>query len=227
MQPVPLTPRCARLLDRREHAVIGVSALNGYFTLRTIRHLLDWATRTFARVHVLVPGVELAGTLVARGYTAARARAKARAAANNTRNRVIRALDALDQPDATVFDWNELAADPAYEGARTGLERLFATDPVFRQHCVDALRPIVGAPELSREQAENALPFLLAELPFVIDTPSILGTGSSVFCYPRPMPMVDLLYAGLLPVRPAPAQGFVSTALTQAARPANHLSDST
>ncbi|MFI7224259.1 tRNA-dependent cyclodipeptide synthase [Nonomuraea angiospora] len=227
MQPVPLTPRCAQLLDRREHAVIGVSALNGYFTPHTIRHLLGWATRTFARVHVLVPGVELAGTLVARGFPAARAGAKARAAANNTRNRVIRALDALDPPDATVFDWNELAADPAYEGARTGLERLFATDPVFRQHCMDAIRPIVGAPELSREQAESALPFLLAELPFVIDSPSILGTGSSVFCYPRPMPMVDLLYAGLLPVRPAPAQGFVSTTLTEAARPTHHLSDST
>ncbi|MBB5785311.1 tRNA-dependent cyclodipeptide synthase [Nonomuraea jabiensis] len=225
LQPLPLTPRCAQFLDRREHALIGVSALNGYFTPRTIRHLLDWATRTFSRVHVLVPGVELAGTLVARGCPAAKAGAKARAAANNTRNRVIRALDSLDPPDATVVDWNELASVPAYDGVRRRLERLFATDPVFREHCMDAVRPIVGVPQLSREQAENALPFLLAELPFLIDTPSILGTGSSVFCYPRPMPMVDLLYAGLLPVRPAPAQGFVSTALTQAARPAHHLSN--
>ncbi|MFF4617690.1 tRNA-dependent cyclodipeptide synthase [Nonomuraea jabiensis] len=225
LQPLPLTPRCAQLLDRREHAVIGVSALNGYFTPRAIRHLLDWATRTFSRVHVLVPGVELAGTLVARGCPAARAGAKARAAANNTRNRVIRALDSLDPPDATVLDWNQLASVPAYDGTRMRLERLFATDPVFREHCVDAVRPIVGVPELSCEQVESALPFLLAELPFLIDSPSILGTGSSVFCYPRPMPMVDLLYAGLLPVRPAPAQGFVSTALTQVARPDHHFSN--
>ncbi|MET7330623.1 tRNA-dependent cyclodipeptide synthase [Nonomuraea sp. NPDC005650] len=220
-----MTPRCARILDEREHAVIGVSALNGYFTPRTISHLLDWATRTFTRVHVLVPGVELAGTLVARGCPAGKAGAKARAAANNTRNRVVRALDALDPPNATVFDWNELAHDPGYAEARTRLERLFATDPVFSEHCLDAVRPIVGVPELSREQAANALPFLLAELPFVIDTPSILGTRSSVFCYPRPMPLVDLLYAGLLPVRPAHGQGFVSTALTQATRPAHHLSN--
>ncbi|WP_433431531.1 tRNA-dependent cyclodipeptide synthase [Nonomuraea sp. CA-141351] len=223
--PVPLTSRCAQILGEREHAVIGVSALNGYFTPRTIRHLLEWATRTFARFHVLVPGVELAGTLVARGCPATRAGAKARAAANNTRNRVIRALDALDPPDATVFDWNELAPNPAYSGARAELERLFATHPAFRRHCMDAVRPIVGVPELSREQAEQALPFLLAELPLVIDTPSILGTGSSVFCYPRPMPMVDLLYTGMLPVHPGPAQGFVSTALTQAARPAQYLSN--
>ncbi|MEQ4720062.1 tRNA-dependent cyclodipeptide synthase [Nonomuraea sp. B19D2] len=221
--PVPLTSHCAQILDEREHALIGVSALNGYFTPLAIRHLLDWATRTFARVDVLVPGVELAGTLVARGYPAAKAGAKARAAANNTRNRVIRALDAIDAPNAAVFDWNELAPNRAYGEARTELERLFATHPAFRQHCMDAVRPVVGVPELSRAQAEQALPFLLAELPLVIDTPSILGTGSSVFCYPRPMPMVDLLYAGMLPVHPGPTQGFVSTALTPAARPAQYL----
>ncbi|MEV4108031.1 tRNA-dependent cyclodipeptide synthase [Nonomuraea sp. NPDC049695] len=223
--PVPLTSRCAQILDGREHAVVGVSALNGYFTPRTIRHLLDWATRTFARVHVLVPGVELAGTLVARGCPAAKAGAKARSAANNTRNRVIRALDALDPSNATVSDWNELASNRAYSAARTGLERLVATHPAFAEHCLDAVRPIVGVPELSREQAEQALPFLLAELPLVIDTPSILGTGSSVFCYPRPMPMVDLLYAGVLPVDPGPTQGFVSTALTQAVRSGQYLSN--
>lgn len=213
VQAVPLTARCAKILAAREHAVVGVSAFNGFFTLRAIRSLLEWATGTFAGVHVLVPGVELAGTLVARGFPAGAALVKARSAANNTRNRVVRVLDGMQAVNATVFDWNELSANRAYRRSRRELERLAARDPSFRARCVAALRPVVGVEELSPEQAAYALPFLLAELPLLLDSPAILRTGSSVFCHPEPMPLVGELYGGTLPVSRSPGQGFVSSRL--------------
>ncbi|WP_219462755.1 tRNA-dependent cyclodipeptide synthase [Nonomuraea rhizosphaerae] len=210
----PLTPRCARILAAREHALLGVSALNGYFSMSVIRETVRWAVRTFDRVDVLVPGMELAGTLVARGWPPAKAVAKARAGIGNTRNRVIRALDEAGADNAGVFDWNELESNVAYKQARTNLEELFAGDAVFRGHCLDAVRPIVGVEELPRHRAESALPFLLAELPLVLDTPSLLGTASSLFCYPRTMPMVRAVYAGMATVFPATNQGFLSVRLT-------------
>ncbi|WP_185844945.1 tRNA-dependent cyclodipeptide synthase [Nonomuraea sp. WAC 01424] len=213
VQAVPLTARCAKILATREHAVVGVSAFNGFFTLRAIRSLLEWATRTFTGVHVLVPGVELAGTLIARGLPSGAALIKARSAANNTRNRVIRVLDGMDAANATVFDWNELAGNRPYRRSRRELERLVARDPAFRERCVAAVLPIVGGQELTPEQAANALPFLLAELPLMMNSPAILRTGSSVFCHPEPMPMVGELYAGSLPVSRSPHQGFVSPRL--------------
>jgi cyclo(L-tyrosyl-L-tyrosyl) synthase len=210
VQADPLTARCAKILAAREHAVIGVSALNGHSTLRVIRSLLEWATRTFAGIHVVVPGAELAGTLIARGCHSDTALTKALSATVNTRNRVVRVLDGLGAGPVTVFDWNELAANRVYARTRRELDRLLARDPAFRERCLDAVRPIVGVQELPRERAEMALPALLAELPLVLNSPSILGTGSSVFCHPRPMPMAGELYAGLLPISPSPGQGFVS-----------------
>ncbi|MEU1727932.1 tRNA-dependent cyclodipeptide synthase [Actinomadura sp. ATCC 39365] len=211
VQAVPLTPRCAKILAAREHAVVEVSAFNGFFTLRAIRSLLEWATRTFTGVHVLVPGVELAGTLVARGLPSGAALIKARSAANNTRNRVIRVLEGMGAANATVFDWNELAGNRAYRRSRRELERLAAKDVAFRARCVAAVLPSVGGQELTPEQAANALPFLLAGLPLVLNSPAILRTGSSVFCHPEPMPLVGELYAGTLPVSRSPHQGFVAS----------------
>jgi cyclo(L-tyrosyl-L-tyrosyl) synthase len=65
------------------------------------------------------------------------------------------------------------------------------------------------------------VPFLLAELPLLVGSPAILGTPSSLFCYPRPLPLVSRLYRGLLPVVPAIGQGFLVTRLT--IHPFDHL----
>jgi cyclo(L-tyrosyl-L-tyrosyl) synthase len=222
----PLTARCARILAAHEHVLLGISALNGFFSMAAIRALTSWAVSTFQRVDVLVPGVELAGTLVARGWPPDKAAAKARAAANNTRNRVVRALDEVGAENATVFDWNELeSGNLVYKQARTNLEELFSDDATFREHCLDAVRPIVGVEDLSREQAESALPFLFAELPLLLDTPSILETPSSLFCYPRTMPMVGAIYAGMATVFPATNQGFLGIRLTQERTGGNHSSN--
>lgn len=214
IEATPLTAGCGRIFEQREHALLGVSALNGFFSVPVLAELLGWAGAEFDRVDVLVPGAELAGTLVARGYSPQRARKKAREEINNTRNRVMRALDGLDLRGVGVFSWTDLMGQPAYARLRSEVERLFRTDSAFREHCVTAVAPIVDAPSPSGEQVASAVPFLLAELPLVLDSPSILGTGSSLFCYPKLMPMADLLFAGMLPIFPVAGQGILTIQLT-------------
>ncbi|WP_248958868.1 tRNA-dependent cyclodipeptide synthase [Sphaerisporangium perillae] len=216
----PLTSTCSRIVAGREHALVGVSALNGYFSQATITELLRWALATFARVDVLLPGSELESTLRGRGHAAGKVRRKARMAINNTRNRVRRALGDLGAAPGSVavFSWSDLTANRPYTAMRATAERLYATDAAFRDACLEAVVPVISSgPEeaVSRERAEIAVPFLLGELPLVVDTPAILGTGSSVFCYPRPMPLVSHLYGGLLPISRAPGQGFLVTTLSR------------
>jgi tRNA-dependent cyclodipeptide synthase len=203
----PLTARCAKIFAAREHVLLGVSALNGYFTVPTLTTLLDWATAQFTRVDVLVPGIELAGTLVARGYERPRARKKAREEINNTRNRVCRALEAAGATEVGVFSWTDLYGEAAYEKTRREIGLLYESDREFRVHCQAALAEVLG----TTEHTESALPFLLAELPFVVNTPEILGTHSSVFCYPRLLPMAEWLFSGNIP---SPCQGILTTRLT-------------
>ncbi|GII97218.1 tRNA-dependent cyclodipeptide synthase [Sinosporangium siamense] len=221
----PLSGRCSEIYTRREHVLIGVSALNGYFSQQVVTGLLRWAVRTFGKVGVLVPGpAELAGTLVAKGCEPGRAPAKARAAAGNTRNRVGRALAVLGVApgEVPVLSWGDLAGDAAYLALRARVESLYTSDAGFREHCVCAVGAVVGEAGLERWRREAALPFLFAELPLVVDSPSILGVGSSLFCYPRVMPLVDQLYSGVLPISPAPEQGFLVTHLTSHLTHRNH-----
>lgn len=50
--------------------------------------------------------------------------------------------------------------------------------------------------------------YFLAELPLFLDTPSIVGTETSVFCYHQPPEVLRRLYAGGLGRRPSAGQGF-------------------
>ncbi|MFG7945484.1 tRNA-dependent cyclodipeptide synthase [Streptomyces cacaoi] len=54
-----------------------------------------------------------------------------------------------------------------------------------------------------------ALEYLIDELPFFIDTPSILGVPSSLACYHAPVGFADLLYTEDGPLHAAANQGFV------------------
>ncbi|RCG25009.1 tRNA-dependent cyclodipeptide synthase [Sphaerisporangium album] len=216
----PLTRACSRIVAGREHALVGISALNGYFSQATITELLRWAVSSFATVDVLLPGRELENTLRGRGHAADRVRRKARMAVNNTRNRVCRALGDLAPRvrPVGVFTWSDLTANRAYMATRRRVEALYATDARFRDACLEAVVPVIAGDsgeEVTRERAEIAVPFLLGELPLVVDTPAILGTRSSVFCYPRPMPLVAHLYGGHLPISRAPGQGFLVTRLSR------------
>ncbi|WP_327090605.1 tRNA-dependent cyclodipeptide synthase [Nonomuraea sp. NBC_01738] len=210
----PLTERCARIFAGREHALFGISALNGYFSLKAIAGLLGWAIGQFARVDVLVPGIELEGTLAARGVLPGKAGKQARAAINNTRNRVTNTLAALDAPQVGVFSWTDLGSRPAYQALRGEMERLYAEDDGFRQRCVAALEPALGTREPTTGQVRDAMPFLLSELPLMVDSPAIFGANSSVFCYPKMMPVAEWLYCGMLPIRPSRDQGMLTTRLT-------------
>ncbi|WP_343947518.1 tRNA-dependent cyclodipeptide synthase [Nonomuraea longicatena] len=220
VEAVPLTPRCARIYAAREHALLGIGASDGYFSLPVITGLLRWGLRHFARVDVLVPGMELAGTLAVRGDR--KALRRARAAIDNTRDRVAAALETLGRPEVGVFSWTDLVARSAYSGLRHEIDRLYVEDPDFREHCAAALEPVLHLPRPDPSRIREAVPSLLSELPLMLDTPSIVGTGSSVFCYPRMLPVARRLYAGLLPIHPSPSQGMVTTRLTAAYAGAAH-----
>jgi cyclo(L-tyrosyl-L-tyrosyl) synthase len=62
------------------------------------------------------------------------------------------------------------------------------------------------------DQAEHAVRYFLAELPLFIDTPAIVGAGTSVFCYHQPPAVLRRLYGVELSRRPAAGQGFAVVA---------------
>ncbi|WP_406465807.1 tRNA-dependent cyclodipeptide synthase [Streptomyces sp. NBC_01622] len=60
----------------------------------------------------------------------------------------------------------------------------------------------------SAVQVDLAVRYFLAELPLFLDTPSVVGTASSLFCYHQPPEALRRLYGRELVLRPAAGQGF-------------------
>lgn len=213
----PLTERCARVLERRAHAVLGISPFNSYFSEVRIRTLCAWALSNFEAVHLFVPDIPSAWTLEALGYKPDKARRKARRQASWLRNKILRALAAAGVPEERgarmILDWAALDGYPRYRQSLRRCERLFHDQPSFRRACLDTARWVlegrIAAAQLPDSAVEHAARYFLAELPLFIESTVILGQPASVFCYHQVPTFLRRLYSGEQVISVQPNQGFV------------------
>ncbi|MFI6359590.1 tRNA-dependent cyclodipeptide synthase [Streptomyces sp. NPDC050743] len=112
----PLSTTCAEILSQADHACIGVSPFNSYFSVGRIRQLAEWAYERLARVDFFIPDGPSAYTLQALGYPPQRAEWKARRQGQYTRNRISNALRdlAAGTDDSRILGWAELQVDAAF-----------------------------------------------------------------------------------------------------------------
>jgi len=202
-------------VEQGEHACFGISPFNSYFSTARIRELAAWGLARFERVDFFVPDAPSAFTFEALGYPPEKAAWKARRQGQYTRNKIAAALASLrvTGPGARVLGWAELESNAAFGRLHeSGLKR-YVEDVGFRDACREASGwvlagklPAGQTPD--EEQIERAVRYFLAELPLFLDTPSIVGSGASVFCYHQPPAVLRRLYAGELSWRPAAGQGF-------------------
>lgn len=215
MAVTPLSGRCAEAVERAEHACFGISPFNSYFSTARIRELAAWGLDRFERVDFFVPDAQSAFTFEALGYAPEKAAWKARRQGQYTRNKIVTALGSLGVADADrrVLGWAELENNAAFGRLHESGLRRYSEDADFRGACREATGwvlsgklPAGQAPD--EGQVEQAVRYFLAELPLFIDTPAIVGTGTSVFCYHEPPAVLRRLYGGELSWRPTAGQGF-------------------
>ncbi|GAB2956421.1 hypothetical protein GCM10023080_014560 [Streptomyces pseudoechinosporeus] len=216
-----MSGRCAEVVERAEHACFGISPFNSYFSTARIRGLAAWGLERFGRVDFFVPDAPSAFTFEALGYAPEKAAWKARRQGQYTRNKIVTALGSLGVADADqrVLGWAELESNAAFSRLHERGLRRYTQDAGFRDACREASAwvlagklPAGQAPD--EKQVEHAVRYFLAELPLFIDTPAIVGAGTSVFCYHQPPAVLRRLYGGELSWRPASGQGFAVVAPT-------------
>ncbi|MEE1752792.1 tRNA-dependent cyclodipeptide synthase [Streptomyces sp. SP18CS02] len=209
-----LSERDRRLLDRREHVLIGLSPFNGYYKPPLIRRLLAWCHTRFEHLDVFVPGYEAAHTLTSAGLEPREAVHRARRATNQLRNAALGALRdcGVAEAHSHVHTWTTLANRPAYARLHERVRRDYAHDPVIRFACRETARAAVRthtSEEPSERQIDGAVSYPLAELPLLLDSPAIFDVDSSVFVYHREMePFTPLILGRSGSVRPSDGQGF-------------------
>jgi cyclo(L-tyrosyl-L-tyrosyl) synthase len=215
MMVTPLSGSCAEALVRGEHACFGISPFNSYFSTGRIQELAAWGLGHFTRVDFFVPDAPSAFTLEALGYPPERAAWKARRQGQYTRNKVVSALGSLGvaAPEARVLGWAELERIPAFGRLHARVLLHYAEDAGFRNACRGSASWVLAGKlpdgrQPDDRQVDLAVRYFLAELPLFLDTPSIVGSTTSVFCYHQPPEVIGRLYDRELVLRPTAGQGF-------------------
>ncbi|WP_228717256.1 tRNA-dependent cyclodipeptide synthase [Allosaccharopolyspora coralli] len=212
----PLTSSCQSNFAQRDHACIGISPFNSYFSSARIAAIARWALSEFGVVHFFVPDVPAAHTLEALGYPPERARHKARRQGRYVYNKICRALADVGvvDPERLILNWSVLRGNGRYLQLLGQAHALFDEDPEFRETCITASTWVLDGrlphgTEPTDQQLRVAVRYLLAELPLFIDTAGIVGHESSVFCYHQGPAFLERLYRQQLPWKAADNQGFL------------------
>jgi cyclo(L-tyrosyl-L-tyrosyl) synthase len=212
----PCSDRCRHIWQRGDHALIGVSPGNSYFTQERLTALLNWAGHFFAVVDVLYVDTHIDTMLIARGHSIEQAMKLAKSRIRDVRRRIRRALERLN-PGTTCFRVHPLSdffADRAYQSLSNRIHDALKSDKGIVSVCENMVRRFLtvrqGKDDSPTENLSAGLNYLLAELPFFVDSPSIFGFASSANCYHVSTPLVEYLvqpHNGAL--KAAQNQGFI------------------
>ncbi|MFE1763620.1 tRNA-dependent cyclodipeptide synthase [Streptomyces angustmyceticus] len=218
LQASPSTPNCQAIFGRREHVLLGVSPFNSRFCDAYIARLVSWAHASVRDFDVLLPGVEHASRIL-EAVGESRPQAKSRKEVARRKRAVEEALEAhAPERRVAVHDFGDFADDPHYLGLRDEVDRAFADDEGFRRACLTMSRQAVSSrlctvrgpdAQVDDDQAAAAVDYVLDELPFVLDGPTVLGRGETLMVYHRPWPLWDRIAQGEFPLKVSPRQGFL------------------
>ncbi|MFJ4777618.1 tRNA-dependent cyclodipeptide synthase [Streptomyces sp. NPDC088762] len=198
----PYTPHCQVIHTEGDHAVIGISPGNSYFSARRVMDLAHWGMRSFRQVDLIYTDLHVAEMYEALGYAPDEARRKA---VKNLRGVRAKVNNAAAEADPTGMrlrarPMSSLTDIPAYRAIHAHLNTLLDNDPEFRTTCnslVDAFlsSKVLDGKAATTRQREVCLEYVCAEAPLFLDTPAILDVPSSLNCYHQLLPMAELLYS--------------------------------
>lgn len=212
----PLTENCAQVFNERQHALVGISPFNGFFTHRRVLSIMEWAMTHFDSMDVLIPGKATANTLIALGYSVEEAKARARRRLHRTETRAMSCLRELHikNPQRKLHSIDELSTTAAYQDLSHQIDDAFHTEKGFHDGCLEASRLALKTylpegTEPTYESLNTAVTYHLAELPIMIDSPAIFDVKSSVMFYPKAFPLAESLYKHTLGLSASAHQGYV------------------
>ncbi|OOF04738.1 tRNA-dependent cyclodipeptide synthase [Salinivibrio sp. MA607] len=222
------TSRCDLIIDQRDHALVGISPFNSRFSKNYVTALVTWAATHFDHIDVLLPCVEEASRLLrATGMEEKKAFKKTDRELRRHKNHLAAVLSSPDFEgrDVRVIQFNHYADHPRYQEVRSAVEDAFESCSRFRKDCLNmSYQAVKGRlkgtgqcqEDVDPELIQKALPYIFAELPFYLDSPSLLGVNLSTLLYHRPWPIGKGLYHGHYPIQVTKNQSYGVVTLTSA-----------
>ncbi|WP_457982675.1 tRNA-dependent cyclodipeptide synthase [Bacillus paralicheniformis] len=213
-----LTRNCNEILKRRRHVLIGISPFNSRFSEDYIHRLISWAVREFQHVSVLLAGKEAANLLEALGTPNGKAERKVRKEVSRNRRFAEKALEAHGGNPEAIHTFSDFANQTAYQRLRMEVEDAFFDQPHFRKACLEMSHAAIlgrargirmDVQEVSAAMLELAVEYVIAELPFFIAAPDILGVEETLLAYHRPWKLGEQISRHEFAVKMRPNQGYL------------------
>jgi cyclo(L-tyrosyl-L-tyrosyl) synthase len=100
-----------KIFNLREHALLGISPFNSYYSEENLKRLFAWGLDNFKAINVFIPNEVSAYTLQAMGCSEKEAKKKTKLHDNNLKNKAIRALVANNVVDVEANNMMVFCSD--------------------------------------------------------------------------------------------------------------------
>ncbi|MGW0732151.1 tRNA-dependent cyclodipeptide synthase [Streptomyces sp. NPDC002851] len=198
----PYTPHCEVIHAAADHAIIGVSPGNSYFSAQRLHDLARWGVEHFDQVDFVYTDLHVAEMYETFGYSTQDARRKAVKNMRGVRAKVTNAVQDARAAGGRIgaYAMSDFASNAEYRRIHDHLWTLLESDADFRTTCerlVDSFlsSKVLDGKSSTERQRAVCLEYVCAEAPLFLDTPAILGVPSSLNCYHQLLPMAELLYS--------------------------------
>lgn len=201
-----------------DHALIGISPFNGYFSEENLTKLISWAITTFKDYTLFIPDSWSIFTLMGQGYSEQKAKRKTRKEDFRLKNRVIRSFLNNDISVETALNKilmaTSLEKEPNYKKIHLKCIEKFNGDIKFRDICLSTSNFILSktSENIMENDINTAVHYFLNELPLFLDAPKILGVSSSFCVYYNIPGFIEEIYQDSLR---SPNQGFMVATVTE------------
>ncbi|MFT0801342.1 tRNA-dependent cyclodipeptide synthase [Bacillus swezeyi] len=213
-----LSQNCHDILQRKRHVLIGISPFNSRFSEDYIDRLIGWAVHEFQDVSVLLAGKEAANLLEALGTPKGKAERKVRKEVSRNRRFAEKALETYGGNPEAIHTFSDFTDQAAYHHLRTEVEDAFFEQPHFRKACLEMSHAAIlgrargiqmDIQDVSQAMLDLAVEYVIAELPFFIAAPDILGVEETLLAYHRPWKLGEQISRNEFSVRIRPNQGYL------------------
>lgn len=183
-----------------DHALIGISPFNSYFSEENITSLIGWAYDTFSDFTVFIPEGWSIHTLMAKGYNEQKAKKKTKKVDAFLRNKVLRSFEnnniSEEMAIKKILMANSLIENVNYTEMHSHCLERFNNNFSFKEMCLSASSFILPRPceRLNEIDIYTAVHYFLHELPLFLDTPKILGVPSSFVVYHTIQDFINHIY---------------------------------
>ena len=200
VKEIPVSERCKEILEKREHALVGISPFNSYYSEENITKLICWAKNNFKDFHVIFPDQLPYYNLIAAGYSEERTIQKLKHQIRNFRSKINRAFITNAIPEEERHKKTLLIShfsnNPIYCDLYNRCSERYLNDHQFKKTCNDSSAVVLRNYTANIETSilDVAAKYVLGELPFYMDTPKLLNVNSSLLVYHLPISFFTNLY---------------------------------